>query len=176
MAWRSRSFMAERAQQASQQGAVLVADGSATGVAVALQERLGLLEQLVGYDGLVLAVMDLVLVLDLANVGDVGEQRIEAVLGEQLAAALRSLLGPPAFGRPATAVQLRDRGQQRLVFEIQLEYLPHALGFDLVHRELRVLYGVSENRHATRPFTLVAGGGDLVADALADHLAFELGE
>ena len=60
-------------------------------------------------------------ILDLADVGDVGEQRIKAVLGKQLAATLSSLLGGPAFRRPASAVQLRDRGQQRLLFKVEFK-------------------------------------------------------
>ena len=52
---------------------MLVADRSAAGVAIACQERLRLLKELVGHDCLVLALVDLVLVLDLADVGNVGE-------------------------------------------------------------------------------------------------------
>lgn len=58
---------------------MLVADGSAAGVAIALQERLGPLEELVGHNGFVFAIVDLVLVFDLADVRDVSKQRVEAI-------------------------------------------------------------------------------------------------
>jgi hypothetical protein len=39
-----------------------------------------------------------------------------------------------------------------------------------------VLDFMAERRPAARPHALLAGGGELVADALANHLAFELSE
>ena len=49
-------------------------------------------------------------------------------------------------------------------------------GFGLVDDELAVLDVVAERHEAAHPHALLAGGGELVADALADDLALELGE
>ncbi len=46
----------------------------------------------------------------------------------------------------------------------------------LVDDQLAVLDVVAERRPAAHPHALLAGGGELVPDALADHLPLELGE
>jgi len=163
-------------QQAAEQSPVLVADSPTSGVTITLQERLHPPKQLLGHERFVLTTMRLLLVLDLADVGDVGEQRIQAVLGEEPSAPLTSLLGRPAFRGPAAPIELGHRGEERLIFEVQVKDLPHPLRFDLVDDELRFFDRVSQERHAAGPFSLAAGGGNLIAYTLADHFAFKLGE
>ena len=51
--------------------------------------------------------------------------------------------------------------------EVRLRLVDHQLAVDDV---------VAERRHAAHPHALAPRGGELVADALADHLALELGE
>ena len=46
----------------------------------------------------------------------------------------------------------------------------------LLDQQLAVLQPVAERDIAAHPHALLARGGELVADALADHLALELGE
>ena len=50
------------------------------------------------------------------------------------------------------------------------------LGVRLIHDQLAVLDVVAERHEAAHPHALLAGGRELVADALADHLALELRE
>jgi hypothetical protein len=67
------------------------------------------------HDGGVLAIVDLVLVAHLAGVGHVGQQAVQARLGETLPAALLPRPRHPALVGPAPPLQLLDHRQQRLV-------------------------------------------------------------
>lgn len=62
------------------------------------------------------------------------------------------------------------------MFEIQAENLPHLFRFVGIDDKLGVDHVVAEQRHAPDPLSLAAGGGDLIAGPLADHLTFELGK
>src|SRR5215831_4911754 len=64
----------------------------------------------------------------------------------------------------------------RLEHQISLEDVDHDLGFILIDDQLAIFDVVSERRHTTHPHTLLLGGRDLVAHALADDLALELGK
>ena len=68
--------------------AELVPHRRAAGLAVALQKRLNALEVGGIDDAGVLAVVDLVLVADLVDVRDVGQQPVQAGPGERLAARI----------------------------------------------------------------------------------------
>ena len=64
------------------------------------------------------------------------------------------------------------------MLSIEPEDGPYPCGFFVVDDQLvgdRVDV-VAQDRSATRPFAFLAGGGDLVPGALADDLAFKLGE
>jgi hypothetical protein len=50
------------------------------------------------------------------------------------------------------------------------------LGFGSIHDKLAVLDVIAERRQAPHPHALLLRGRDLVADALAGHLALELRE
>ena len=54
--------------------------------------------------------------------------------------------------------------------------MSHRLGFCLVDDELPVFDVVAERGQAAHPQTLLLGGRDLVADALACDLALKLGK
>lgn len=73
-------------QEALEQRAELVANRRAPGAAVPLEKRLHPLPDVRVHDGGVFAVVDLGFVLDLANVGDVGEQLVQAGLRKRLTA------------------------------------------------------------------------------------------
>ena len=57
-----------------------------------------------------------------------------------------------------------------------LEDHPDSRRLFLVDHQLAVFDPVAERHEAAHPHALLAGGGEFVADALADHLALELRE
>src|SRR5262245_29076759 len=122
--------------------------------------------------------MDFVLVTHLAYVRDVGEQPVEAGAGERLAATLLACPRLPALADPAAGLQVLDYGQERAVFQVELEDDPHALGLVGVDRELRGarLHVIAQQWVSASPLASAPCGGDLVAGALGDDLALELGE
>ena len=78
-------------------------------------------------DGLVFAGVGLVLVADLAEVGDVGQELVQRALAENPAATFAALACGPAFGPPAEAVEVFEHDAQRAVLEVQGEDRAHAL-------------------------------------------------
>ena len=111
---------------------------------------------------MLLPVVHLVLVANLADVGDVGEQVVQRFLVEGPSAASGALPRRPAFGSPAPAVEFLHDRQQRLPLQVHLKDLADAIGFGLVHDELRVDHRVPQDRHPARPLALATGGRDLV--------------
>jgi hypothetical protein len=91
-------------KQALQQRAVFVANQRSARLAIALKIGLNAVKYLDGHDRGMFADMGLVLVLDFANVGDIGEQFVECISCEGSATASIALFRHPAFRRPATAV------------------------------------------------------------------------
>jgi hypothetical protein len=73
---------------------------------------------------------------------------------------------------------LQDRHEQRRRAGRgeTLEHAPHRGGAGLVHHQLAVPHHVAERHRPAHPHAAGAGGGDLVAHPLADHLALELRE
>ena len=69
-------------KQALQQRAVFVANQRSARLAIALKIGLNAVKYLDGHDRGMFADMGLVLVLDFANVGDIGEQFVEGVASE----------------------------------------------------------------------------------------------
>ena len=128
-------------------------------------------------DRLVLARMAVALVHRLAEVDAVAEDLVDRPLVDRLARPMLAVLRRPAIswcGRraaaPAPASVAEPEPQEAG------EDQPDQLGFLLVHHQLAVDDVVAERRDAAHPHPLPARGGELVADALADHLALELGE
>src|SRR5262245_30012370 len=87
-------------------------------------------------DGRVLPLMDLALVLDLAEIGDVGEQFVQAGLGERPAATPMTLACLPALAEPASPRQLLYHGQQGATLEVHSENGPHPGCFSVVDHQL----------------------------------------
>ena len=117
-------------------------------------------------DRLVLAGIGGALVHRLADIDPVVEELVDVALVDQLAP-----LGPDILG-PQRADQLGGRAE----LDEPLEDHPDGRGLGLVDDQLAVLDLVAERDEAAHPHALPAGGRELVADALADHLALELGE
>src|SRR5262249_699097 len=136
------------------------------------------LEQSGVHDGRVFAGVDLVLVADLAKVGDVAEQPAQGIRGEGCSAA--GSAGPcrPLLVDPAAAVQLLNYGQQPPEFQVQLEDVPDPGGFRVVDHEVTAarIEVVAEDERTAGPLALAAGGGHLVSRPLGDQLTLELGK
>ena len=117
-------------------------------------------------NGLMLARIGRALVHRLADVDPVVEQLVDVALVDGLA-----LLAANAF-RPQCA---RQRGGGTDLHEA-LEDHSDGRGFGLVDDQLAVLDVIAERHEPAHPHALLARGGELVPDALADDLALELGE
>jgi hypothetical protein len=151
---------------------------SSEAAAAGVEQVLGPPEDGGVHQGRLLAVVDLVLVTHLAHVQDVGQQPPQAHLGERLAAAVPARTRPPTLVRPAPLLQLAHQRRQRPVLQQQREDGPHALGLLGVDRQALAarVQVVAQQRPAAGPLALAARGGHLVAGALGDDLALELGE
>ena len=95
-------------EQSLEQGPEAVTDQRSLALAMRAQPVLHLLPKLFANDALVLAVVDLALVLDAADIDHVGQQQVQAGLGEGIAAAHVALARPPALVDPAAALQFLD--------------------------------------------------------------------
>ena len=161
-------------EQALEQGIGLVMSVRLAAAVVAKQV-LDLVPDIVSDDGLVFAVVDLVFIADLAEVGDVGEELVQSALGERPAATLVPLLGLPALGSPAQSIRFLQHPAQRTVLHVQGKELPDLLGFRLVDEQFAVFIDVvAQHGHATAPEAFAAGSSDLVTRSLRDDLTFEL--
>ena len=101
-----------------------------------------------------------------ADIGPVFEQLVEHALVDCLAVSIADVLLPEFMGQKG----------RRLEDQKSLEDGADGRGVRRVDDQLAVLDLVAERRPAAHPDALLAGGGDLVPDPLADHLALELGK
>ena len=109
---RGHGVMAQPAEeQALEQGVGLVMSVRLAPAVVAKQV-LNLVPGIVVDDGLVFAVVDLVFIADLAQIGDVGEELVQSALGKRPTATLISLVRLPAFGPPAKSVRFLQNPPQ----------------------------------------------------------------
>jgi hypothetical protein len=102
---RHRAAARTAAQQAAQQRRDRVAGGGTAADGAAVQQLAGAAEGGGVDEGWLLAVVQLVLVADLAGVQDVAQQPPQPRPGERLAAAVTALARPPAFIGPAAPLQ-----------------------------------------------------------------------
>lgn len=112
--------------------------------------------------------------VDLTEVDAILQKIGEGAVGEGDAALVLGDLRIAPLGDNAPAVELGDQFAERPDLEIQLENLPDRLGFSLVDDQLLVPGIVTERNGATRPFSLLARGSNLVLDPLGGQLPFEL--
>src|SRR5437764_13588457 len=86
---------------------------------------------------------------------------------------VRPILGSAATFHPSRVL---DGTTYTWLGTSMAEDLPHGLGFAGDNDQLAVLYPVAERRHASHPPAFLFRRGNLVADAFAGDLAFELGK
>ena len=165
-------------QDALQQGTKLVPHGGPPRATIAPKQKLGLLPNIVVQKRGMLAWMHLGLVFQFADVGDVGQQLVETRFGELLATALVPLTRRPALVRPTADIELAYRGDQRLVFEVEIKNGSDLAGFFLVDGQLGVAWidVLAQQGHAAGPFSLAACGGDFIASPFGNDFSFKLGK
>ena len=99
--WGHGAAARRTAQQPLQQGTELVPYRSASRPALVLELVLHLLPGVSRDDSRLLAVVEFVLVVDFADVGDPGQQPVQIGFGEWSASADLPVASPPALGPPA---------------------------------------------------------------------------
>ena len=109
--------------------------------AVVAKQVLDLIPNSVSDDGLVFAVVDLVLIANLAQVGDVGEELVQRALGERPAATLFPLLRLPALRSPTESIRCLQHPAQRTVLHVQGKELPDLFGFCLIDDGIVTMVG-----------------------------------
>src|SRR5437879_409811 len=117
-------------------------------------------------DGLMLPGIGCAFINGLADVDPVVEQLVEGPLVDRLAVLRRHPLRDERTG---------ERGGGAHPHEA-LEDHAYRGGLRLVDHQLAVADVVAERRPSAHPDPSLSGGRELVADALADDLALELGE
>src|SRR5262249_20716738 len=142
-----------------------------------ITRELGLygIPELLVHDHLVLARISNALVHDLAPIDAVAQQMIERTPPER-AAEYAAGGQDPLLAAASFSIKVCPQPRNAAKGEIALEDQPHRLGLGLVHNELSIPHVIAERNGATHPHALAAGGGKLVADALARDLALELGK
>ena len=113
---------------------------------------------------------------DLADIERIAEQRIERPTREALFTGAGPITGYAELGAEAIAVKLRLEQPHAAQGAVALEYMSDRGGFAFDDHQLAVTYLIAERDHTTHPHALALGSRNLVADALARDLAFELGE
>ena len=127
-------------------------------------------------DGLVLAGVGFALVSDFAPIDPVLQHQIECPAGEMLAAGQPSAGSFTALAHNTQSVEFGPEQRDRAQFRIAPEDQPDGRGLRLIHDQFAVLDVVAERHVPAHPHALLLRRRDLVADALADDLALELGE
>src|SRR5271156_3749361 len=108
---------------------------------------------------------------DLTQVDRVGEQFIERTAPERLPARSFARLREPNLRDDSVAGQFLLEQPDRAQFEIPLEDLADGRGFRLIDDQTPLAPVVAERYRAAHPDALLLRGGNLVANALAGHLA-----
>src|SRR5262245_42567687 len=164
------------AQKAAQQRSAPAARSTGSALAIG-QQRLHAVEGLGVDDGLVLAVVQLAVEMDLADVEVVRQEAPESIRGENGTSSLAAITGRPSLQRPAPAGEFPHYVEKRGLLQVEAEDFPDLLGLALVHHEAATLRRsvVSEDRHAARESATAPGGVNLVPCAFGDELALVLG-
>src|SRR5208337_427851 len=116
------------------------------------------------------------LVNDLPAIDPVLQHLIERAARERVAAIRASVRRRSALADNPLSVEPDLQLAHRSESEVSQEDPPNRCGLNLVDDELSVLHVVAKRRLAAHPQALLLRSGDLVADAFARDLAFELGE
>ncbi len=116
------------------------------------------------------------LVADLADVDGIAEEGVEGAARERVTTGAFPVLVEPDLRANALPIERaleEGDGAELAVAPIDEA---HRRGFIMLYDQLVVLDRVAERRDAAHPHALLLAGRDLVADALARHLALELRE
>jgi hypothetical protein len=100
----------------------------------------------------------------------------ERAPGERDAADRASIRQPANLGENAAVAEIGQEPPDAAKLEIALKNAADALGLLLVDHQPALAAVIAERHHAADPQSLSLRGRDLVADALAGHLALELGK
>lgn len=122
------------------------------------------------------SLVNLRLVLELAEVHDVSQHPVQRVLVVLSSALGHTFLSRPLFGSPAASVEFLHHTDQAFVLHVEIEDRSNLLGFGLVEDEFRIDHIVPKRREASAPFSFTPRGCNLVTGPLRDDLSFELGE
>src|ERR1700756_969637 len=120
--------------------------------------------------------MGLPLMNDLAKIGTSLQHQVERATRKWLAANRATGSARPRFALDAAGVEFLLHQPDRAEFGIAAEDRAHDLRLAVDDAEFAVLYPVPQGWHPAHPHPLPFRGGDLVADALANDLALELGK
>ena len=134
------------------------------------------LEQVPVENGGLLALQDLTLEADLADIEAIAKEVRERTARKRNAA---DRLAGPQFtdlGDDAPLAQLGHQQVEAAELEVAAEDGPDPLGLGLVDGDLSVLGVIAERRHPSDPEPLALRGRDLVPDPLGGDLALELGK
>src|SRR6266851_3310266 len=115
-------------------------------------------------------------VAHLADVDGVAEQCVERTAREGLLTRAGPTTRYAPLGAETIAVKLRLEQAHATQRAVALEDLSDCGGFGFDNCKLPVAHRVAERDQTAHPHPLAFRGRDLVADALAGDLAFELGE
>src|SRR5208282_1799774 len=120
--------------------------------------------------------MTIALVSNLADVDWVRKEMVERAARERFAAAAISFLGDLDYRDEPPRFKIVFQSAHVPQLEVALKDALDDFGFLVVQHQFAVAHLVSHGRCTADPHPLAFGSGDLVADALADDLTFELGE
>src|SRR5262249_3130126 len=142
------------------------------------QERLDFLPRLAVDDRGLFAGMDLVAIAHLANVGDVGQQPVQAASGKGSATMDAAFTGLRLLGTPTPPSPLFPHRQQPAMLQIKGKDGPNPYGLFLVDHQLLAgrIDVVSQDRQYASPFAFAPCRRHLVARPLGNELSLELGK
>ena len=152
------------------------AGGVAPHPRVFVEDRLGGIPETLLHDGWVLPRIPLVAMPDLAQVHPVAQDLVDEALVDGFSLPHPALLRGPGLGGHPVEAELLDQPGRGAEFDETLEDMPDGLRLLRVGDQPPVLDVVAERRDTAHPQPLALAGRNLVADALAGHLALELGE
>jgi hypothetical protein len=110
------------------------------------------------------------------DVESVTQQMCEGASGERDAADRASIRQPADLGDDAAAAEIGQEPPDAAKLEVARKNTADALGLLRVDHQSAIPAVIAERHHAADPQSLSLRGRDLVADALAGHLALELGK
>lgn len=127
-------------------------------------------------DRVMLAVIDVSLMHGLADIQRVAQDMIHILLVEQIAAAFLAGAADIVLGAMAGIVQFLEQLRDGWFFDVSFVNMPDQRGFLGDDMQLAVFRAIAQRHGTAHEDALAAAGGEFIADALADHLAFKLRE